>query len=294
MIAPTRISIDAVHAPVYYVESVTSTLDLAASLLADTATPTPHLTTIIADRQSAGRGRLGRSWITPPGQALLASTIISLPVSLHADALGWIVHACALSVRHALAARLEPLGHTVTLKWPNDVLVDGSRKICGILAQLAPASSPFTTSAILGYGINIAQDSDHLATPQATSLYAEGDAEAGADPTSVSHTLLAQILTGLDSRIRGLVAHGNAHDCGLADEAANALPLLGTRIALAKPTDPNGHPAMEGVALGLSPTGSLLVATDDGRTHDINAGDVLATGLPLTTVHDTKEKRANN
>ena len=108
MIAPTRISIDAVHAPVYYVESVTSTLDLAASLLADTATPTPHLTTIIADRQSAGRGRLGRSWITPPGQALLASTIISLPVSLHADALGWIVHACALSVRHALAARLEP------------------------------------------------------------------------------------------------------------------------------------------------------------------------------------------
>ena len=157
MIAPTRISIDAVHAPVYYVESVTSTLDLAASLLADTATPTPHLTTIIADRQSAGRGRLGRSWITPPGQALLASTIISLPVSLHADALGWIVHACALSVRRALAARLKPLGHTVTLKWPNDVLVDGSRKICGILAQLAPASSPFTTAVILGYGVNIAQ-----------------------------------------------------------------------------------------------------------------------------------------
>ena len=182
MIAPTRISIDAVHAPVYYVESVTSTLDLAASLLADTATPTPHLTTIIADRQSAGRGRLGRSWITPPGQALLASTIISLPVSLHADALGWIVHACALSVRHALAARLEPLGHTVTLKWPNDVLVDGSRKICGILAQLAPASSPFTTAVILGYGINIAQAPGTLPTPQATSLLAEGDVQAGRDP----------------------------------------------------------------------------------------------------------------
>ena len=65
MIAPTRISIDAVHAPVYYVESVTSTLDLAASLLADTATPTPHLTTIIADRQSAGRGRLDHP--TRPG-----------------------------------------------------------------------------------------------------------------------------------------------------------------------------------------------------------------------------------
>ena len=287
----TRIPIAGVHSPVYHVSDTSSTLDLAAVLLTDTTTATPHLTTIIADRQSAGRGRLGRTWTTPDGQALLASTIVSLPISFPTEML---VHACALSVRDALSPRLTPLGHTVSLKWPNDVLVDGARKICGILAQLAPASSPFTTSAILGYGINIAQDADHLATPQATSLYVEGDAEAGADPTAVSHTLLSQILTGLDSRIQGLVTHGNATDCGLADEAASALPLLGTRIALAKPTDPDGHPAMEGVALGLSPTGSLLVRTDDGRTHDINAGDVLATGIPLTTVHDTKEKRANN
>ena len=291
---PERITVDGTSALIYHVDSTPSTNDLAISLLADTATPTPHLTTIIADQQSAGRGRLGRTWVAPDGQALLASTIVALPASLPSDQLGWLVHACALSIRDALSTRLQPLGRTVALKWPNDVLVDGTRKICGILAQLAPASSPFTTAVILGYGINIAQDSDHLATPQATSLFAEGDAEAGADPTSVSHTLLAQILKGLDSRIRGLVTHGNARDCGLADEAANALPLLGTRIALAKPTDPNGHPAMEGVALGLSPTGSLLVRTDDGRTHDINAGDVLATGLPLTTVHDTKEKRANN
>ena len=292
----TRIPIPGVPSPVYHVSDTSSTLDLAASLLADTTTATPHLTTIIADRQSAGRGRLGRTWTTPDGQALLASTIVSLPISFPTEMLGWLVHACALSVRDALSLRLSPLGHTVSLKWPNDVLVDGARKICGILAQLAPASSPFTTSAILGYGINIAQDCDHLATPQVLAARGinEGDTEAGADPTSVSHTLLAQILTGLDSRIRGLVTHGNARDCGLADEAANALPLLGTRIALAKPTDPDGHPAMEGVALGLSPTGSLLVATDDGRTHDINAGDVLATGLPLTTAHDTKEKRANN
>ena len=291
---PERITVDGTSALIYHVDSTPSTNDLAISLLADTATPTPHLTTIIADQQSAGRGRLGRTWVAPDGQALLASTIVALPASLPSDQLGWLVHACALSIRDALSTRLQPLGRTVALKWPNDVLVDGTRKICGILAQLAPASSPFTTAVILGYGINIAQDADHLATPQATSLYAEGDAEAGADPTSVSHTLLAQILAGLDSRIRGLVTHGNAQDCGLADEAANALPLLGTRIALAKPTDPDGHPAMEGIALGLSPTGSLLVATDDGHTHDINAGDVLATGIPLTTVHDTKEKRANN
>ena len=218
MVTPTRITMDAVRAPIYHVTDTPSTLDLAATLLADTATATPHLTTIIADSQSAGRGRLGRSWITPPGQALLASTIVSLPSSLPAEALGWTVHACALAVRDALTARLEPLGHTVTLKWPNDVLVDGTRKICGILAQLAPASSPYMTAAILGYGINIAQEAGTMPTAQATSLLAEGDKQAGTAPTSVAHALLGSILTGLDERIRSLITHGDAANAGLLTE----------------------------------------------------------------------------
>ncbi len=80
----------------------------------------------------------------------------------------------------ALSPRLL-LGHNVSLR-SNDVLVDGARKICGASAS-SPWPRPRLRRAILGYGINTAQDSDHLATPQATSLYAEGDAEAGADPT---------------------------------------------------------------------------------------------------------------
>lgn len=294
MVTPTRITMDAVRAPIYHVTDTPSTLDLAATLLADTATATPHLTTIIADSQSAGHGRLGRSWITPPGQALLASTIVSLPSSLPAEALGWTVHACALAVRDALTARLEPLGHTVTLKWPNDVLVDGTRKICGILAQLAPASSPYMTAAILGYGINIAQEAGTMPTAQATSLLAEGDKQAGTAPTSVAHALLGSILTGLDERIRSLITHGDAANAGLLTEAEQAMPLIGTRIVLASPTDAHGTPAREGIALGLAPTGALLLRTDDGTTEEINAGDVLTTGTPLTLVHDTKEKRANN
>ncbi|WP_418912298.1 biotin--[acetyl-CoA-carboxylase] ligase [Actinomyces bouchesdurhonensis] len=294
MVTPTRITMDAVRAPIYHVTDTPSTLDLAATLLADTATATPHLTTIIADSQSAGRGRLGRSWITPPGQALLASTIISLPSSLPAEALGWTVHACALAVRDALTARLEPLGRTVTLKWPNDVLVDGTRKICGILAQLAPASSPYMIAVILGYGINIAQEAGTMPTAQATSLLAEGDKQAGTAPTSVAHALLGSILTGLDERIRSLITHGDAANAGLLTEAEQAMPLIGTRIVLASPTDAHGTPAREGIALGLAPTGALLLRTDDGTTEEINAGDVLTTGTPLTLVHDTKEKRANN
>ena len=80
----------------------------------------------------------------------------------------------------------------------------------------------------------------------------------------------------------------------LCDEAEAALPLIGTRIVLASPTDAHGTPALEGLATGLAPSGALLLRTDDGCTHQIDAGDVLTTGTPLTPVHDTKEKRANN
>ena len=211
MNTPERITIDGTSAPIYHVHCTPSTNDLAANLLTDTATPTPHLTTIIADRQSAGRGRLGRTWIAPEGEAILASTVVSLPTSIPTDQLGWLVYACGLAVRDALARRLEPLDHSVCLKWPNDVLVDGERKICGILAQLAPASSPFTTAIILGYGINVAQRPDNLATEQATSLYAEGDDEAAEATDAVIHAVLADVLSGLEKRVRALIAHGNAH-----------------------------------------------------------------------------------
>ncbi len=294
MSAPTRITIEGIHAPVYHVPSTSSTLDLAASLLADTATPTPHLTTIIADHQSAGRGRLGRSWIAPAGQALLATTIVSVPTSLPTATLGWLVYACALSVRDALSLRLTPLRHDVTLKWPNDILVDGERKICGILAQLAPASSPFTTTALLGYGVNIAQEGADLPTAHATSLRAEGDTPAGEDSGAAAHALLSTILVRLEARVRSLVTHGSVSASGLADEVLAAMPLIGKRIALAEPTDPTGRAAIEGTAIGLADTGALQLRTDDGRIHDINAGDVLTTGTPLRTTHTTKEKRANN
>ena len=99
---------------------------------------------------------------------------------------------------------------------------------------------------------------------------------------------------GLDERIRALITHGDAASSGLHAEAEAALPLIGTRIALASPTDAHGTPALEGLATGLAPSGALLLRTDEGCTHQIDAGDVLTTGTPLTPVHDTKEKRANN
>ena len=201
------------------------------------------------------------------------------------------------SVAHGQCARMDNPAESVSVQGNGQR--DDGRGEEGLAGGGNPgaaetASSPFTTAVILGYGVNIAQAPGTLPTPQATSLLAEGDVQAGADPTAVAHEVLAVILAGLDERIRSLVAHGDAASAGLAAEAEAALPLIGTRIVLASPTDAFGTPALEGVALGLAPTGALLVRDDDGQTHQIDAGDVLATGTPLTPVHDTKEKRANN
>ena len=122
-------------------------------------------------------------------------------------------------------------------------------KICGILAQLAPASSPFTTAVILGYGVNIAQAPGTLPTPQATSLLAEGDVQAGADPTAVAHEVLAVILAGLDERIRSLVAHGDAASAGLAAEAELLCRSLVRALCLPVPPTRSGLRRLKGLRL---------------------------------------------
>ena len=294
-------ALDSGYSSVNLYDQVDSTTTRARELLMDGTDPEREqlgeLSIYASLYQSAGRGRLARAWTAPPGACLAASIVVRphasadpLARELPEGSYHWMTLIAGLSVVDIWRG----YGVDAALKWPNDVLVDGARKICGILAQLAPASSPFTTAAILGYGVNIGQERAILPTAQATSLAAEGDQSAGEDPTGVAHELLGQILAGLDRRISSLVRHGDAMSAGLLAEAEAALPLIGTRIALASPTDASGTPALEGLALGRAPTGALLLRTADGHSHRIDAGGVLTTGIPLTPVHDTKEKRANN
>ena len=129
--------------PIEFYPSIGSTNDLAEARL---SAGSPDLTIILADEQTSGRGRHGRSWHTPPGAALAFSLSLRTPP----DSPPWAYAPLgALAVHDALAE----LGLQPAVKWPNDVLLNG-RKTCGILAEAHWQGSALN-GVVLGIGINI-------------------------------------------------------------------------------------------------------------------------------------------
>ncbi|MEJ1087374.1 biotin--[acetyl-CoA-carboxylase] ligase [Microbacterium sp. Mu-80] len=218
--------------------------------LRELAADAPHLTVLLTDSQTAGRGRLDRSWVTPPGSALAISVLLR---DLPADpaARGWIPLVAGLAMADAVAAQLP--AHEVGVKWPNDVLVDG-RKICGILAEAT------SDAVIVGSGINTAMTVAELPVPTATSFAALGQA---ADRDG----LVADYIAGLDVWMVALAA-GDAER--VRDAVAARCLTIGQQVRVELP----GDGELRGVATGLDADGRLLVGAD-GASHAVSAGDVV-------------------
>jgi BirA family biotin operon repressor/biotin-[acetyl-CoA-carboxylase] ligase len=129
----------------------------------------PEFSVVVTGSQTAGRGRLGRVWVAPPGRTLAASVLLkpTLPGgAVGADSFGWLPLLAGLAMTRAVDSLLS--GHEVSLKWPNDVQVDGL-KVSGILTEFVPPAA-----VIVGAGLNLELDADELPTPQATSLALNG------------------------------------------------------------------------------------------------------------------------
>ena len=204
-----------------------------------------------AAEQTAGRGRLGRTWLAPPGTSMLASVLLRVS---EAAAPG-VPFAAGLSLRDAIA---ETSGAVTLLKWPNDLVIAG-RKLAGILVELyggAPARDG--VAVIIGAGVN-------LTVPQfppgidGISL----DAVTAAPPAP--RALLEAWLRYLDERVTALELHGLP--ALLSDWRVHAAGLGGAvRVAT-----PSGLVA--GIAEDVRDDGALLVRTDAGVTT-VLAGDV--------------------
>lgn len=123
---------------------------------------------LVAREQTAGRGRLDRSWSSPPGASVSMSLLL---VPRHPFThWGWLSLLAGMAVRSALAGMAaDP--QRVQLKWPNDVLIDG-RKVCGILSERV--EHPDGARAVVGIGINVGMDEADLPVPNATSLRLAG------------------------------------------------------------------------------------------------------------------------
>ena len=192
---------------------------------------------LVADHQTAGRGRLGRTWQAPPGSSLLFSALVRDVPPDRAPLTGL---AAGVAVSRALAA-VGP-----RLKWPNDVLV-GGRKVAGILGELAPGG-PYV---VVGVGVNVRQSRDQLPPDvEATSLALEGSEVRRDD-------LLVAVLSGLD----GLL--GRTH---WMDEYRSLCSTIGTRVTVRTQSGDT-----EGTVDGVRDDGALVV---DGRP--VTTGDVVS------------------
>jgi BirA family transcriptional regulator, biotin operon repressor / biotin---[acetyl-CoA-carboxylase] ligase len=208
----------------------------------------PHGALVTASAQTAGHGRQGRAWVTPPGRALACSLVLRDPPRL-------LPMLAALAVAD-VADRFDTGGRVAAIKWPNDVLLDG-RKVAGILAEGRPQEG----WVVLGIGLNVAV-AEHDLPPDvrriATSL---GCAPADVEPA------LALLLERLE------------HWLGASPE--QAMDAYRARDALAGREIRWGSPERRGTALGIADDGRLRVRPADppGDELLLDAGEVhLGTG----------------
>jgi BirA family biotin operon repressor/biotin-[acetyl-CoA-carboxylase] ligase len=236
--------------PLHVLAETTSTNDEAKHAARSGA---PHGSTWVAEQQTAGRGRQGRTWESTPGEQILASTL--LRVTVPPARLPPLALVAGLAVRDAVARAVRSSAK-VTLKWPNDVLVDG-RKVAGILVE-ATISGGKVEAAIVGFGVNVHPRSfaGELAL-RATSVALHADV-----PPDRAE-ILADILAGLDREAEHVLARGlGMVQARLREHDA----LFGKTI--------RGEDGLTGVAMGIDAEGRLLVRNADGVVRPLVAGEV--------------------
>jgi len=206
--------------------------------------------------QTAGRGRLDRVWVAPPGRTLAVSVLLA-PGVLPVERLGWMPLLAGLAMTRAVASLVPD--RSVALKWPNDVQVDGL-KVSGILAELLPAES----ALVIGAGLNLTMTADELPTPTSTSLTLVGAAEDG-----IVDRALAAYLGALRELYDGFRTAGWDPAAGLSDAVTARCSTIGTEVRVELP----GADELIGRAEGIDGVGRLLVR-DGGRLVPVAAGDV--------------------
>lgn len=233
--------------PLIYLPALGSTNSYAADLAREGAAEGTLVTT---DDQTAGRGRIGRSWRSLPGQQLALSLVLRPTFPPH-----FLVMASALAVAETIE---RVAGLATGIKWPNDVQVEG-RKVCGILIE---TSAGF---AILGIGLNVngsLADDPELAARATTLAEALG--------RSLSREALAvELLHRLDDLYTLLLTRGEGGRRGVRDAWRQRLVTLGVRVSLVQ-----GEQRVSGVAEDVDADGVLLVRRDDGVLQPVTWGDV--------------------
>jgi BirA family transcriptional regulator, biotin operon repressor / biotin---[acetyl-CoA-carboxylase] ligase len=213
---------------------------------------------IVANHQTAGRGRLGRNWFDKSASSLLFSVVLRYTDSVEKS--GLLTFLPAIAIAEWLCGTIEP-SHHVALKWPNDVLLNG-KKLAGILAQKV-AGAPLNTT-VVGIGINLTTDATDFPDSvqgQATSLFAETKIDVRweillAELMNLWEGYFDELLEDRTDIIREKWLH-RAHPIGtpiIREEAGGRL---------------------SGTFAGLGQQGQLLLCDEGGIVHELFSGDII-------------------
>ena len=254
--------VDGIHrGPVVVVESTGST----NADVADQATQgAPAGFTVVAHEQVSGRGRLDRQWVSPPGAGVAMSILVRPNVPL--SGWGWLPLLAGLGVVAACA----DVGLTVTLKWPNDVILEsigpdgrpGPRKLGGILVERVEGDG---TAGVIGIGVNVDLTRDECPTQMATSLRLEG---VSVERELVVVRILDWVMTVVE---QWAASGGDVYGSGILDSYRTACSTIGQGIRVERP----GGLVVTGIAVDIDPSGGLVVDSGDGEPLVITAGDVV-------------------
>jgi len=249
----------------YVYDELIST-NVTAHEMADSGAP--EGTAIIADSQTGGKGRRGRSWFSPPGDNIYTSVILRPPVS--PDRAPQLTLVAAVALAETISCSLAGVPPVKTnlkarIKWPNDILVEG-KKCAGILTEMK-AYEGRVLHVVLGVGINVNLDAQYLPeelSPFASSLFIMAGQFFPRIP------ILQSLYINMENWYKKYL------DAGFPAirERWNRLSAVTGRSvrAASSPGTENGYE--EGIALGINNEGALMLRKDDGRIVDISAGEI--------------------
>ncbi|MEV5470720.1 biotin--[acetyl-CoA-carboxylase] ligase [Streptomyces griseoincarnatus] len=217
---------------------------------------------LVAEEQSAARGRLDRKWVAPARSGLFFSVSLRPgDAGVPMERWGWLPLLTGVAVATGLA---RAGGVDTALKWPNDVLVTvrgEERKAGGILAEAAGDGG-----VVVGVGVNVSLRAEELPVPTAGSLGLAGAVSTDRDP------LLRAVLRGLEDWYgRWRAAGGDAGACGLQEAYAAGCATLGRVVRAELP----GDRALVGEAVAVDGDGRLVLATEAGVQEPVGAGDIV-------------------
>lgn len=226
----------------------------AEQAMAQSENESVHGTLVVAEYQTAGRGRLGRKWLSPAGSCVMMSLILKPDFApQYAPMLTLVM---GLSVAQAFHA---------SIKWPNDAVISG-KKICGILTEMSLEGTNIR-EVVIGAGINV----NLSALPEevkeiATSLYLE------TGETYDRNEIIGQVLQRFETNYEKYIQTLDL--TYLMEEYNNLLINKDKQVRVLDPKEP-----FEGIARGINEKGALLVEREDGRVEAVSAGEVSVRGL---------------